>query len=179
VKRAANHHRLNDEGLYPREALFVDQYLIDMSGTDAVLRAGYKCSTRKSASVRAARLMSDPDVVAAIERRKAARAQRVEVAADDVLRELKRLAFSDVRQLFDEAGKLKPMKDWPNEVAAAIGGIEVVKRNVDSGDGVIDDVIKVKVWDKPKALEMLAKHLQLFEERVKHEGEISFRWAEK
>jgi phage terminase small subunit len=98
---------------------------------------------------------------------------------DRVLREAARIAYSDLREVFDDKGRLKPVSSWPDHLAAAVGSVEVVKRNVDSGDGVVDDVIKVKVWDKPKALEMLMKHLQLFEERIKHEGEITFRWAEK
>jgi hypothetical protein len=96
---------------------------------------------------------------------------------DRALREAARLAYSDVRELYTAEGKLKPMKDWPDDLAAAIGGVEFVRRNIEGGDGHSDDVIKVKVWDKPKALEMLFKHLGLLEERVKHSGEVSFRWA--
>lgn len=95
---------------------------------------------------------------------------------DRALREAARLAYSDVRQIFDGEGKLLPVKDWPPELAAAVGGIEVVKRNVDSGDGRTDDVIKVKVWDKPKALEMLFKHLGLLTERVEHSGGLEITW---
>jgi phage terminase small subunit len=84
---------------------------------------------------------------------------------DRALREAARLAYSDVRALYDEQGKLKPVKDWPDDLAAAIGGVEFVRRNVEGGDGHQDDVIKVKVWDKPKALEMLFKHMGLLIER--------------
>lgn len=95
---------------------------------------------------------------------------------DRALREAARLAYSDVRQIFDAEGKLLPVKDWPPELAAAVGGIEVVKRNVDSGDGRTDDVIKVKVWDKPRALEMLFKHLGLLTDRVEHSGHLEITW---
>lgn len=95
---------------------------------------------------------------------------------DRALREAARLAYSDVRQLFDEQGRLKPVKDWPDDLAAAIGGIEVVRRNVDSADGKTDDVIKVKVWDKPKNLELLFKHLDLFSPE-KHEHVVKvYKW---
>ena len=96
---------------------------------------------------------------------------------DRALRTAAHLAYSDIRQLFDAEGKLRPVKDWPDELASAIGGVEVVRRNVDSGDNKTDDVIKVKVWDKPKALEMLFKHLDLFSaEKHNLSGEISFKW---
>lgn len=97
---------------------------------------------------------------------------------DRALREAARLAYADVRELYDENNKLKPMKDWPDELAAAIGGVEFVRRNVEGGDGHSDDVIKIKVWDKPKALEMLFKHLDLFSPE-KHEHKVRvYKWQE-
>ena len=99
-------------------------------------------------------------------KRKAAERLADLIDPDRALREAARLAYSDVRMLFDEEGRLKPVKDWPDELAAAIGGIEVLKRNVDSHDGRTDDVIKVKVWDKRAALEMLFKHMGLLTERL-------------
>lgn len=97
---------------------------------------------------------------------------------DRVLRENAYLAFSDVREVFDAEGRMLPVKDWPDRLAAAVGNIEVVRRNVDSADGHTDQVIKLKVWDKPKALESLMKHLGLFEERTHLEGEIVLKWQD-
>ena len=95
---------------------------------------------------------------------------------DRALREAARLAYMDPTELFDEKGNLKPVKDWPKDLAAAIGSVEVVKRNVDSADGKTDDVIKVRLWDKPKALEMLFKHLRLFEDRLKVDATLEVKW---
>lgn len=97
---------------------------------------------------------------------------------DRVFREMARIGFADPSLVFDENGNLKPLKDWPASMKRSLAGIEVVKRNLTSGDGEIDQVLKVKFWDKPKALEQMAKVLQMFEERVKHEGSIEFRWKE-
>jgi len=111
-------------------------------------------------------------------KRKAAERLADLIDPDRALREAARLAYSDVRDLYDEAGKLKPMKDWPDDLAAAVGGVEFVRRNIEGGDGHSDDVIKVKVWDKPKALEMLFKHLGLLIEKVEHSGGIELKWRE-
>lgn len=86
---------------------------------------------------------------------------------DRALREAARLAYSDIRELFDDKGNMLPVKQWPDHLAAAIASIEVVKKNLAAGDDKVDDVIKVRVWDKPKNLEMLFKHLGLLEERIK------------
>lgn len=97
---------------------------------------------------------------------------------DRVLREAARLAFSDIRELFDEGGNLKPVTDWPEHLAAAVASVEVMKRNLGAGDGKQEDVVKVRVWDKPKNIELLMKHLGLLKEQVAHTGEIAIRWQE-
>lgn len=92
---------------------------------------------------------------------------------DRALREAARLAYADIRELYTADGKLKPIKDWPDDLAASIGGIEFVRRNVDGSDGHTDDVIKVKAWNKPQALEMLFKHMNLFApEKVVLSGQV-------
>jgi hypothetical protein len=109
-------------------------------------------------------------------KRKAAERLADLIDPDRALREAARLAYSDVRELFDERGGLKPVKDWPDDLAAAVASVEVVKRNVDSGDGKIDDVIKLRMWDKPKNIELLFKHLGLLVEKVEHSGGVTVKW---
>lgn len=109
-------------------------------------------------------------------KRKAAERLADLIDPDRALREAARLAYADIRQLYDEQGRLKPIKDWPDDLAAAIGGVEFVRRNVDGADGHTDDVIKVKAWDKPKALDLLFRHLGLLKDRLEHSGAIEVKW---
>jgi phage terminase small subunit len=60
----------------------------------------------------------------------------------------------------------------------AISGIEVLKRNVTAGDGQMDSVHKIRLWDKTKALDSLAKHLGLMVEKVEHAGTVELVWKE-
>lgn len=83
-----------------------------------------------------------------------------------VLRESARIAYSDIRQLFDEKGRLLPIQEWPEDIARAVAGVEVVKRNVYSDDGQVDDVIKLKLWDKTVKLSNLMKHHGQLTEKV-------------
>lgn len=98
------------------------------------------------------------------------------VDPDRVLAEIARVAMSDPTALYDRMGKLRPMTEWTEEARAAVASLEIVKRNLASGDGETDEILKIKVWDKPKCLEMLAKHLQLYEEKVSHSGGIELVW---
>ena len=42
-----------------------------------------------------------------------------------------------------------------------IAGVDVVKRNLTTGDGRLDEIRKVKLWSKVEALDRLAQHLGL------------------
>jgi phage terminase small subunit len=100
------------------------------------------------------------------------------VDPDRVLQEAARMAFSDLRQAFDENGKLKATKDWPDELAAAVAATKSRRVNLDSADGHTDVVTELKVWDKPKNVELLAKHLGLLKETHQHQGELTIKWEE-
>lgn len=95
---------------------------------------------------------------------------------DRALREAARLAYSDIRQLYDADGKLKPMKEWPDGIAAAVSSLETVRGNLDKGDGQLDAVVRVKLLDKTRPLEMLFKHLGLLVERMDHSGSVEIKW---
>ncbi len=71
--------------LTPRQARFVDEYLIDLNATQAAIRAGY---SRKTAQEQSSRLLSNVMVAAAIEKEQAKRSERVAVSQDDVVRGL-------------------------------------------------------------------------------------------
>ena len=109
-------------------------------------------------------------------KRKAAERLADLIDPNRALREAARLSYSDVRELFDDTGRLKPMKDWPDGIAAAVSSVEVLQRNVTAGDGEQEHVHKIKLWDKPKNLEMLFKHLGLLKDEVQHTGNLTITW---
>jgi hypothetical protein len=95
---------------------------------------------------------------------------------DNSMREAARLAYSDIRRIFDEDGRLLPMKKWPEDIARCVSSCEIVKGNVDAGDGMRDTVIKLRLWDKGKALENLMKHHGQLTEKVEHTGSLVIEW---
>lgn len=99
---------------------------------------------------------------------------------DRALREAANLAYSDITVLYDEKGHLKPMAEWPPEIRGAVAQVETVRRNIDHADGQTAIVIKVKVWDKLRALEMLFKNMGLLTNRIemKLESDIVARLHE-
>jgi phage terminase small subunit len=78
-----------------------------------------------------------------------------------LLKELKELSLSDIREAFDENNKLKPMDKWPEGLAKCIEAVKVDELYDDDKKN-IGRTVQVKLWNKPKAIEMLGKHLKLF-----------------
>ena len=152
---------------------FVAEYLIDLNATNAAIRAGY---SRKTARAQGSRLLADADIGAAIVAGQTKALDKAELTASRVLEELRRLAFSDAKALFDEHGNLRPIHDLTPEQSAAIASIEVIKRNLTTGDGATDTIYKIKTWDKTRSLEMLAKHFALLTEKIEHSGGIDLTW---
>lgn len=155
--------------LNPKQAAFVREYLVDLNATQAALRVGY---SKKTAYAQGARLLKNVEVAKAINAAQDRRADRVEVKADDVLRELMRIGMCDIRQAYTTEGRLKPIHEMPEDVARAIGGVETEElweNDGEDGERVrVGDVRKVKFWPKVQALELLGKHLKLFTEKHEH-----------
>lgn len=144
---------------------FVAEYLKDQNGTQAAIRAGY---SKRTANEQAARLLTKVSVKKKIESalRKAEAAAGVTIA--DTLRKISRLADSDIRELFNDDGSLKNVKDWPDEIALSVSSVEVDELFEGTGRDreQVGETKKVKLWDKVKALEMLGRHLKMFTDKT-------------
>ena len=73
------------DGLTPRQARFVDEYLIDLNGTQAAIRAGY---SPKTADVQASRLLTRVKVCAAIAQKQAERSAKAELTTEWIIERL-------------------------------------------------------------------------------------------
>lgn len=159
-------------GLTPRQERFIHEYQVDLDGPAAVLRAGFK-ATARSAAQKACHLLAMPAIRDAIAAGKKVQAQRLEVKADDVLRELLCLARCDIGEAFCDDGSMKAIRDMPEDVRRAVASVEVDESYGLSEDGepgaVTGRTKKVRFWSKPEALNLLGKHLKLFVDRVQVE----------
>jgi len=89
------------------------------------------------------------------------RLRKIGVRAERVLTEIARVAFSDLRQLFRKDGTLKLPSEWSRESSASIAGVEILEEFQGRGEDrtLIGHTKKIKVFDKIKALEFLARYL--------------------
>lgn len=155
--------------LTERQRKFCEEYMIDLNGKQAAIRAGY---SEKSSALHATALLRMPKVAEELKRLMDARAQRTEVSQDRVLLEIARLAFNDPRKAFDDSGNILPIKEWPDEVAAAVSSIEILETK--SGDETLFvQTKKIKFWDKSKNLDLAARHLGMLTDNVNLKGKVT------
>lgn len=95
-----------------------------------------------------------------------ASAKRLNLSKERLMEELAKVAFQDPRKLYTVDGGLKPIHEWDDETAGAIGTVESfdVKTDIKEEGETVDSVTtgtnrKVKSWDKIKAIETLNKML--------------------
>lgn len=153
-------------GVSERMRAFVREYLADakLNAAEAARRAGY---AEKNADVAGSKLLADPWVKAEIEKAMKERAEKTGVTAEDVVLELRRIAMADPLDAFDENGALRPLKDVPENLRRTISSIDT--ETTVSEDGVTTIVRKIRFWPKDKTLELLGKHLAMFQDRSKVE----------
>ncbi len=108
------------------------------------------------------RLAKSPGMVERVQKLVAQRLQAAGVTAERTKREIARVAYADVRRIFDKEGRLLPVHEIDDDTAAAITSITVQTKNVGSLKcPEYVDVVKIKFASKMDALGLLAKHFKL------------------
>jgi phage terminase small subunit len=131
------------------------------------LRAGY---SKKTANRIASENLSKPDIQEYLNKKKEQIVTKIGVTQEQVAEELRRLAFSDLRCLFNENGSLKKISELDEDAARALAGVDVDEITI--GNSAIGTTKKVKLWDKLKALEMLGRYFGMFEKDNKQQSSV-------
>lgn len=153
--------------LTPRQACFVQEYLVDLNATQAAIRAGY---SRRGATAQGSRLLANAKVAAKLSTAQAKRAERVEISADMVLRELALIGFANMGDYMRATTGGDPYLDFADlsrEQTAVLSEVTIE----DFTDGRGDDArevkrVKFKLCDKRAALVDIGKHLGMFVDRI-------------
>ena len=153
--------------LNPKQARFCDEYLVDLNATQAAIRAGY---SQKTAGEIGYELLKKPEVQARIAELQAARAKRMEVTQDQVLREFAKVAFANLQdyiQVQEDGSAYVDLSTMTREQAAALQEITVDEYVDGRGDNARNvKRVRIKLASKQAALDSLAKHLGMFVERI-------------
>lgn len=156
--------------LTAKQQRFVEEYLLDLNATQAAIRAGYSAKTAYSIGEEN---LKKPEIQAAIDRRKSARSQKTQIDNEWVLQRLAEEADADLADIYQENGALKPIHDWPKIWRQGlVAGVEHVEVKDSEGNATGDFIVKVKLSERLKRVELIGKHVRVnaFQDVVQHKG---------
>lgn len=146
-----------------KQKRFADEYIIDLNATRAYKVAYPNVKNDETAKAAASRLLTNVNVKAYIDNLIDERAKRTEVTQDRVVKELAKIGFAKITD-YVEIGyggivKVKATDDIPKDKVGAIAGIKEGQNG-----------IEIKMNDKVKALELLGRHLGMFNDKLQVDG---------
>ena len=157
--------------LTAKQQRFCDEYLVSLNSTSAAIKAGY---SPKTAGVIGSENLKKPNIASYIKSRQVETSEKLECTKEIIIAELMKVGLSDVTNYvtIDEGGLIQaiPIDDMPENSTAALNSISedrtIMQTKDESEDIILKSKINFKMHDKVKALDLLGKHLGLFNDKL-------------
>ena len=155
-----------------KQKLFVDEYLKDLNATRAYKKVYKNIKNEDTAATNGSRMLRNAKVMEEIQKRMDERSKRTEITQDKVLKEIAKLAFTDrteivsvgIREINNKRYQtviIKNFRELSEEQKACISGVKETKNG-----------IEITFYNKEKALELLGRHLGMFNDKLQLSGEV-------
>ena len=125
--------------------LFVLKYLANGMNAAAAYRAAHPRASQRTAETQGSEYLKRPEVQRLLELHRKERRQRLQMEADEAIERLTRIGRADIRNFFKN-GRVIPIEQIPDAEADAVKSIKLAA----------DGTITIQLYDKLRALEMLA-----------------------
>lgn len=154
---------MDECNLTPKQKRFCDEYLIDLNGTQAAIRAGY---SEKTAKVIAAENLTKPDIKEYIEKRMKSKEKELIATQDEVLEYLSRVMRREEKESIVVTLSKKESKWVFNE--------ETGKNQKQTIEEEVPQIVEIpsKLSDSNKAAELLGKRYGIYKENFDVNGAI-------
>src|SRR4051794_5934349 len=156
----------NADGLTPKQEAFVGHHLVMMNATEAAKLAGYSPQTARAIG---SSLLGKDNVATVLKRERDRVAERYDINADRVVRELARIAFSDIMDFMKPGPDGCPLLDFSTlspDQSAVIQELTVEEFKDGRSDKRQVRRVKLRKESKMAALELLGKYLGLFKDQI-------------
>ena len=133
----------------PKQQRFCEEYIKDLNGSEAAIRAGY---SKKTARNKASNLLDDPAIVDYLQQLQKKVAERNNITVDELIQDLIEIKNINIATLYDKEGKLRNINELPKSFTKCIQEVYKTKTG-----------IKYKFYSRLDAIEKLARHLGFYE----------------
>lgn len=151
-----------------KQEIFCNEYIKDFNGARAYKVAYPNCKKDSSARANASELLTKTNIQEYITKLKEDLKEKTQITQEKVLNEISKIAFADIRKLYNDNGGLKSIQDLDDTTAGAIISVESLEEFEGYGDDreQIGYTKKIKMADKTKALDMLGRYFGMFKDKV-------------
>jgi phage terminase small subunit len=152
-------------GMTEMQQRFAAEYMIDLDGPKAAIRAGY---TPGQAHAAAMNWLKHPPVRDHIARLQAERSRRTGISADRILHTLGQMFFGDPVDLMNEHGGLRlpgAMAPADRMMIAGWKTRQAMGINAD-GEKQLEEVTEIKLVEKTTIASLLMRHLGMMNDKV-------------
>lgn len=156
--------------LTDKQRFFCREYLRDFNATQAAIRAGY---SRKTAGSIGGENLQKPEIQALIKTYAEQLNERTGNDIERIITELQLIAFGGLKDVADwnESGLQVRASDEMDDEARLVS--EITESRTVTKDETIS-TIKVKLYDKLRALDMLGRYHKIFTDKIEHSTEKDF-----
>lgn len=144
--------------LTPKQQAFCQQYLVDLNGKKAAVRAGYSART---AEFQASRLLSLVKVQQFLQQLQAEARKRTDITKDEILAELANILRAKITDYLNFDGKkiqFKDFADLPESQIKAVEGIRQTRHGIElklhGKAWTVEKICRILGFESPQTLDI-------------------------
>lgn len=139
---------------------FLDDYFVTLNGYKSAVNAGF---SEKTATVQACQMLGIEENQVYLQNLRESLSEKTGISQQKVLEEIAKIAFSDIRNYYQDDNNLKPICDLEDNEAAALASVKSYEEKLQGSEIIIGVNKEIKLYDKLAGLEKLARHLGLYQ----------------
>jgi phage terminase small subunit len=157
-----------------RHEKFCQNIILGLNQTESYRKAGYIC-TEETARANASELLTNTNIIERLNELREKAEKKFDITRERILQEYSRLAFSNLKNFFNDDGTMKLLNEIDEDSIRAIAGLEVeqIFKGGNKSKEVTGLLKKIKIADKKGALDSLARIKGMFVDKIEHSGKIT------
>jgi phage terminase small subunit len=143
--------------LNDKQKRFCEEYVVDLNAKQAAIRSGYSTNTAEN---QASRLLTNVKVQEFVKELQQALSEKTGITAERILQELADIGFHNIKDFINGGNSVLELKRLDKRKTSAISSVKTTVRGSQEGT---ETVTEIRMHNKITALELMGKHIGLFE----------------
>lgn len=156
--------------LTAKQQRFCEEYIVDLNGTQAAIRAGY---SKKTANEISAQNLAKVSIQSVITDLKKKISEKTGITAERVLREYEKIGFSNIQDYISSDNQIIDISSIDRDKAAVVESIKTTETTESYGKVTnTKKQVHIRLISKLNALDAIGKHIGLFEKDNEQKNKV-------